>query len=158
MQLVILRTARYDDEREEIDFGEISVFVSPTSSSPCGRASPANCAAPGRGWSTARALQAGSTSALWAILDQVVDGYAPVIGEVERDIEQLEATVFSGAVAPTERIYFLRREATNFYRAVHPLLAVIATVERGAGRRLLPYLHDVHDNLAAGQRGGRRPA
>ena len=27
MQLVILRTARYDDEREEVDFGEISVFV-----------------------------------------------------------------------------------------------------------------------------------
>ena len=27
VQLVILRTARYDDQREEIDFGEISVFV-----------------------------------------------------------------------------------------------------------------------------------
>ena len=27
VQLVILRTARYDDEREEIDFGEISVFL-----------------------------------------------------------------------------------------------------------------------------------
>ena len=75
-------------------------------------------------------LEAGSVAALWAILDQVVDGYAPVIGEVERDIEQLESTVFSGAVAPTERIYFLRREVTNFYRAVHPLLAVIATIER----------------------------
>ena len=29
VQLVILRTARYDDDREEIDFGEISVFLSP---------------------------------------------------------------------------------------------------------------------------------
>ncbi|HEY4991771.1 MAG TPA: hypothetical protein VII33_06765 [Nakamurella sp.] len=29
MQLVILRTARYDDEREEVDFGEISVFLAP---------------------------------------------------------------------------------------------------------------------------------
>ena len=27
VQLVILRTARYDDDREEIDFGEISVFL-----------------------------------------------------------------------------------------------------------------------------------
>ena len=93
-------------------------------------------------------LEAGSAAALWAILDQVVDGYAPVIGEVERDIEQLESTVFSGAVAPTERIYFLRREVTNFYRAVHPLLAVIATIERSAPDDLLPYLRDVHDNLA----------
>ena len=30
VQLVILRTARYDDEAEEVDFGEISVFLSPT--------------------------------------------------------------------------------------------------------------------------------
>ena len=27
VRLVILRTARYDDQREEVDFGEISVFV-----------------------------------------------------------------------------------------------------------------------------------
>ena len=25
---VVLRTARYDDEREEVDFGEVSVFIS----------------------------------------------------------------------------------------------------------------------------------
>lgn len=29
IRLVILRTARYDDEREEVDFGEVSVFVGP---------------------------------------------------------------------------------------------------------------------------------
>src|SRR6202040_2682514 len=29
VKLVILRTARYDDSREEVDFGEISVFVGP---------------------------------------------------------------------------------------------------------------------------------
>jgi magnesium transporter len=31
VQLVILRTARYDDEREEVEFGEISVFLAPPS-------------------------------------------------------------------------------------------------------------------------------
>ena len=30
VQLVILRTARYDDAAEEVEFGEISVFLSPT--------------------------------------------------------------------------------------------------------------------------------
>src|ERR1700746_1211005 len=30
VQLVILRTARYDDAAEEVKFGEISVFLSPT--------------------------------------------------------------------------------------------------------------------------------
>ena len=70
-----------------------------------------------------------------------------MIAEVERDIEELESTVFSQTVAPTERIYFLRREVTNFYRAVHPLLAVVATVERNVPDSVLPYLRDVHDHL-----------
>ena len=30
MQLVILRTARYDDAAEEVEFGQISVFLAPT--------------------------------------------------------------------------------------------------------------------------------
>jgi len=55
--------------------------------------------------------------------------------------------VFSGTVAPTERIYSLRREATDFYRAVHPLLAVVSTLEREADSYLAPYLRDVHDHL-----------
>jgi magnesium transporter len=93
-------------------------------------------------------LAAGSSSALWAILDEVVDDYAPVIAGLERDIDEVEATVFSGSVAPTERIYSLRNEATNFYRAVHPLLAVIATVKRTTlARELRPYLRDVQDHL-----------
>jgi Mg2+ and Co2+ transporter CorA len=56
-----------------------------------------------------------------------VDDYAPVVAGLEHDIDQIEATVFSGAAAPTERIYSLRREATDFYRAVHPLLATFVT-------------------------------
>ena len=149
VQLVILRTARYDDDREEIDFGEISVFLSPdfVITVRQGVASELR-GARNRLERRPELLEFGSAAVLWAVLDQVVDGYAPVIGEVERDIEQLESTVFSGAVAPTERIYFLRREVTNFYRAVHPLLAVIATIERSAPEDLLPYLHDVHDNLS----------
>src|SRR6202042_1920193 len=79
--------------------------------------------------------------------DQGVDGYAPVVAGLERDIDQVEATVFAGASAPTERIYSLRREATDFYRAVHPLLTVVATIERAAVPELGPYLRDVQDHL-----------
>ena len=96
-------------------------------------------------------LAAGSLSALWAILDQVVDGYRPVVAGLEHDIDQIEATVFSGAVAPTERIYSLRGEATDFYRAVHPLLAVVGIVRRSVEtpqlKPLKPYLRDVQDHL-----------
>jgi magnesium transporter len=149
VRLVILRTARYDDAAEEVEFGEISVFLAPAFVITVrqGVASELRGARQ-RLEQRPELLAAGSSSALWAILDQVVDDYAPVVAGLEHDIDQIEATVFSGAVAPTERIYSLRRHATDFYRAVHPLLSVVATVERaGDASALLPYLRDVHDHL-----------
>jgi magnesium transporter len=149
VQLIILRTARYDDDAEEVEFGEISVFLAPAFVIAVrqGVASELRGARQ-RLEQRPDLLAAGSSSALWAILDQVVDGYAPVVAGLERDIDQIEATVFSGAVAPTERIYSLRREATDFYRAVHPLLAVVATIERATSvPELGPYLRDVQDHL-----------
>jgi magnesium transporter len=149
VRLVILRTARYDDAAEEVEFGEISVFLAPTFVITV-RQGVASELRGARQLLEQRPelLAAGSSSALWAILDQVVDGYAPVVAGLERDIDQIEATVFSGAVAPTERIYSLRREATDFYRAVHPLLAVVTTIERATqAPQLQPYLRDVQDHL-----------
>jgi magnesium transporter len=148
VRLVILRTARYDDEAEEVEFGKISVFLAPTFVITVrhGVASELREARQ-RLEQRPELLTAGSSSALWAILDEVVDGYAPVVAGLERDIDQIEATVFSGAVAPTERIYSLRREVTDFYRAVHPLLGVVTAVERAAAQELQPYLRDVQDHL-----------
>ncbi|HEU5421131.1 MAG TPA: magnesium and cobalt transport protein CorA [Streptosporangiaceae bacterium] len=148
VRLVILRTARYDDRAEEVEFGEISVFLAPkfVITVRQGVASGLRGARQ-RLEQRPELVKAGSMSALWAVLDVVVDGYAPVVAEVERDIDQIEATVFSGTVAPTERIYSLRREATDFYRAVHPLLTVVAAVERAAGPELQPYLRDVQDHV-----------
>jgi magnesium transporter len=149
VQLVILRTARYDDEREEVDFGEIGVFIAPTFVITVrhGNASSLQ-GARSRLERRPELLATGSASALWAILDEVVDAYSPVVEGLERDIDQIEATVFSGAVAPTQRIYSLRREATDFYRAVHPLINVVNTVQRGTfDSALQPYLRDVQDHL-----------
>lgn len=149
IRLVILRTARYDDVREEVEFGEVSVFVGPAFVITVrqGVASELHGART-RLEQRPELLENGTNSVLWAIFDQVVDGYGPVVAELERDIEQVERTVFAGSVAPTERIYFLRREVTDFYRAVHPLLAVLATIERGARNTgLLPYFRVVHDHL-----------
>ena len=148
IRLVILRTARYDDAAEEVEFGEISVFLAPTFVITVRQGTASELrGARQRLEQRPELLAAGSSSALWAILDHVVDGYAPVVAGLERDIDQIEATVFSGAVAPTERIYSLRREATDFYRAVHPLMAVVNTVERAADKKLRPYLRDVRDHL-----------
>jgi magnesium transporter len=152
VSFVILRTARYDDDREEVEFGEVSIFVGPTFVITVrqGVASDLHGARL-RLEEKPELLAYGTTAALWAILDKVVDDYTPVVEGLERDIEEVERTVFAGAVAPTERIYSLRREVTDFYRAVHPLLAPLAGVERGAfidvAPELHPYFRDVHDHL-----------
>jgi magnesium transporter len=152
VRFVILRTARYDTTEENIEFGEISIFLGPgfVITVRQGVASELH-AARLRLEQHPDLLEGGPSCVLWAILDKVVDDYAPVVEGLERDIEDVEATVFSGAVAPTERIYFLRREASDFYRAVHPLLAPFDILERGSfvevDPALVPYLRDVHDHV-----------
>jgi magnesium transporter len=152
IRFVILRTARYDDAREEVDFGEIGIFLGSgfVITVRQGVASELHGARL-RLEQHPELLQAGPASVLWAILDKVVDDYAPVVEGLERDIEDVEATVFSGTAAPTERIYLLRREASDFYRAVHPLLTPLETVVRGSfvaiDGALAPYVRDVHDHV-----------
>jgi magnesium transporter len=150
--LVILRTARYDEDREEVEFGEISIFIGPgfVITVRQGVASDLHGARM-RLEQRPELLETGSAAVLWAVLDKVVDDYSPVVEGVESDIEEVESTVFSGAAAPTERIYLLRREVSDFYRAVHPMLAHLDGMERGmAGTvspALRPYFRDVHDHL-----------
>jgi magnesium transporter len=149
---VVLRTARYDDSKEEVDFGEVSVFMADrfVITVRQGVASDLHGARL-RLERRPELMQEGPGAVLWAILDKVVDDYAPVVEGLERDIEEVESTVFSGAAAPTERIYLLRREATDFYRAVHPLLGPLDAIERGVysqvGPQLRNFFRDVNDHL-----------
>jgi magnesium transporter len=149
---VVLRTARYVDELEEVEFGEISMFVGRRFAITV-RQGAASELHPARLRLEQRPelLGEGTASVLWAVLDQIIDDYAPVVEGLERDIEQVEATVFSASAAPTERIYFLRREVTDFYRAVHPLLGPLDALERGAypevSAPLREYFRDVNDHL-----------
>src|SRR5215216_4599327 len=149
---VVLRTARYDDDHEEVDFGEVSVFMSErfVITVRQGVASDLHGARL-RLERRPELLAEGPGAVLWAILDKVVDDYAPVVEGLERDIEEVEKTVFSGAAAPTERIYLLRRQATDFYRAVHPLLGPLDGMERGTYDQIGPgqrhFFRDVNDHL-----------
>jgi magnesium transporter len=149
---VVLRTARYVDAREEVEFGEISIFVGPGFVITV-RQGGASDLHPARLRLEARPelLKQGPASVLWAISDQVVDDYAPVVEGLERDIEEVEQLVFSGSHAPTRRIYLLRREVSDFYRAVHPLLGPAAAITKGGvlpiGDGLRTYFRDVDDHL-----------
>jgi magnesium transporter len=152
VSFMVLRTARYVDEHEEVEFGEISVFLSPrfVITVRQGAASDLHGARL-RLEQRPTLLEEGSGAVLWAILDKVVDDYAPVVEGLERDIDEVEQTVFSGSSSPTERIYHLRREVSDFYRAVHPLLSPVDALERGQYPHVTPalrqYFRDVSDHL-----------
>jgi magnesium transporter len=149
---LVLRTTRYDDEHEDVEFGEVSVFMSERFFITVRRGEADDLRdARRRVEERPDLLAQGPGAALWAVVDTVVDGYTPVIEGLDQDIDEVEATVFSGAAAPTRRIYHLRREASEFYRAVHPLLAPLDAMERGAfpliGERLQPFFRDVNDHV-----------
>jgi magnesium transporter len=150
---VVLRTARYVPDREIVDFGEISIFLGKNFLITVRQGAASDLhAARLRLEQRPKLLGQGPMAALWAILDQVVDDYAPVIEEVERDIEELERTVFAGAAAPIQRIYQLRREVSDFFRAVHPLIAPVnglahGTVIDDVNPALTQYFRDVNDHL-----------
>ena len=94
---------------------------------------------------------AGPVSVVWAVLDTVVDDYAPVVQGLTEDVEDAEVRVFEGGGDQTERIYLLKREAIEFHRAVHPLLAPLAAIERGVDPRvtgaLQNYFRDINDHV-----------
>jgi magnesium transporter len=152
LYFAVRRTARCDADRAVVEFGEVSVFMSDefVITVRQGVASDLHGSRL-RLERRPELLKEGTASILWAILDKIVDDYAPVLEGLERDIEELEETVFSGAAAATEQIYFLRREATDFYRAVHPLLGPLDALERGAylrvGGELRTFFRDVNDHL-----------
>jgi len=152
VSFVVLRTARYDDEREEVEFGEISIFLGESFVITVRQGAASELGGARKRLEQRPALlDEGTASVLWAILDKVVDDYAPVVEGLESDIEEVERTVFAGEAAPTQRIYFLRREVTDFYRAVHPLLGPLDAVERGTllhvSTALGQYFRDVNDHL-----------
>jgi magnesium transporter len=140
------------DEREEVEFGEVSIFTGPgfVITVRQGVASDLHGARL-RLEQRPYLLEEGPAAVLWAIIDKIVDDYAPVVEGLEQDIEEVERTVFSGSAAPTHRIYLLRREVTDFYRAVHPLLGPAAAITQGGvleiSDGLRQYFRDVDDHL-----------
>lgn len=69
-----------------------------------------------------KALAGGPQTALYAIIDRIVDGYLRVDEEVGRDLEEIEASVFDEAdTVHSQTIYNLKREVLEVKRASVPL-------------------------------------
>lgn len=89
---------------------------------------------------------------LYAILDAVVDGYAPVVVGLANDIDEIESRVLGGDPGVSHRIYELSREVIDFERAVRPLTLILEYLSQGfekygIGVDLQQYLGDVADHV-----------
>jgi magnesium transporter len=149
---IVLRTAHYHEDREEVHFGEIHLFAGADYVISV-RHGPGSELASARQRLEARPdlLKLGAASAVWAVLDKVVDDYIPVANAMEDDVEEVETDVFDDDVpAPTARIYNLKREVVEFHRAVWPLLRPLEDLEQGryerVPRELRRYFRDVADH------------
>ncbi|MET0417610.1 MAG: magnesium/cobalt transporter CorA, partial [Actinoplanes sp.] len=150
---VVLRAARYDDLREEVEFSELHLFIGPGFVVTVRHGEVPDLAAVRRRLEAdAPMLARGPEAVLYAILDQVVDGYAPVVAGLENDIDEIETQVFGGDPNASRRIYGLSREVIEFQRAARPLLSMLDALAAGAGNygtdeELRRYLRDVTDHL-----------
>jgi magnesium transporter len=153
MVFIVLKTARYVDPKEVIKLGEILVFLGHDYIITV-RHGEASELAPVRRQleEQPELLQHGPGAVLHAIVDRVVDDYAPAIAGLGEDIDQVEDQVFSGArTNAAERIYKLKREVLQFEHAVGPLVEPVDRLARGKYDVIHPevrtYFRDVNDHL-----------
>jgi magnesium transporter len=149
---VVLRAARYLDEVEEVSFGEIHLFVGSNFVLTVRHGQAPDLAAVRRRMEgDPELLRLGPEAVLYAILDAVVDGYAPVVAGLQNDIDEIETEVFGGDPKVSRRIYELSREVIEFQRATSPLLGMLARLmagfeKYGTDEELQRYLRDVADH------------
>ena len=98
-------------------------------------------------------LQHGPAYVLYALMDNIVDRYFPVLDRLSAEIEEIEDRIFAGQTtrAQIEALYSLKRKLMTLHHATTPLLEVTGKLHGGrvppicAG--LQDYFRDVYDHL-----------
>jgi magnesium transporter len=146
---LVLRPARYVDETETVEFGEIHIFAGPQFVITVRHAEGPNLGVVRRKLEARPDLLVrGPFSIVHAILDRVVDDYGPVVAGVQNDIDEIEDDVFAGRPNASRRIYELTREVIEFQRAIKPLVPMLEGLMQGplADDEERRYLRDVLDH------------
>jgi magnesium transporter len=150
---VVLKAARYLDATEEVEFGELHLFLGADFAITVRHSESPDLSRVRRRLESEPALLAkGSEAVLYATLDAVVDGYRPVVGGLATDIDEIETEVFRGDPGVSRRIYELSQEVLEFQRAASPLTGILAAItagfdKYGVDEDLRSYLRDVADHV-----------
>src|SRR5687768_3475264 len=98
-------------------------------------------------------LRHGRAYVLYALMDNIVDRYFPVLDMLTREIEEIEERIFAGQTtrAQIEALYSLKRKLMTLDHATQPLLEVTGKLYGGRVppicSGLQDYFRDVQDHL-----------
>ncbi|MFE0578830.1 MULTISPECIES: magnesium and cobalt transport protein CorA [unclassified Streptomyces] len=153
---VVLKPVLYDEATDTVSAGELMLFIGD-----CfvvtvrhGEGAPLT-AVRHRLEHEPDVLRHGPTAVLYAVADAVVDHYIEVAAELQSDLEELEAEVFTPNAPDTRntaaRIYGFKRQVLEFRRATNPLLAPMERLAFGevpfVHEHARPFFRDVADHL-----------
>jgi magnesium transporter len=149
---LLVKTVRYDEARLVVEFGEIGLFLGTHHAIVMGPSAATLERARVRLDGHPDLAELGPIVAVWAVLDEVVDGYEPVLDRLADEVEETEQAVFQRGQDQGERIYAQYRRAGRIIRALHPLLGMLEAAEKDGGvpdipARLRPLMRDVGDHL-----------
>ncbi len=145
---IVLRPARYLDETETVEFGEVHVFAGPRFVVTLRHGESPDLQDVRHSLESRPALLArGPVAVVHAIMDRVVDDYAPVAAGIENDIDEIVDQVFGEGGDASKRTYELTREVIAFQRAIKPLVPMLEELMEEPGveddeRRYLRVVQD----------------
>jgi len=127
---IVVRPARYVDAAEQVEFGEVHMFIGPDFAITVRHAeSPDLARVRKRLEGNPELLAIGPMAVMYAVLDQVVDEYEPVVSGLQNDIDEIEDQLFGDDPNVSRRIYELSREVIAFQRATQPLVGMLTELK-----------------------------
>ncbi|MEU4267461.1 magnesium and cobalt transport protein CorA [Streptomyces sp. NPDC026092] len=153
---VVLKPVVYEPESDRVSLDELMLFVGDSFVVTVRHGEGAPLAAVRRRLEAEPdVLRHGPTAVLYAVSDAVVDHYIDVAGELQVDLEELEADVFApvgvGPSNTAERIYTAKRQVLEFRRGTGPLAGPMARLAAGdvpfVHEGSQPFFRDVSDHL-----------
>jgi magnesium transporter len=148
----VLKSARYVEGAERIEFGEVHAFVEPDFIvTVLYGEDPALSSLQEKMEGEPERLRQGPSMVLYEIMYRVVEGYAPVIDGLENDLDEVEAEVLGGNTEVSSRVHTLSREVVRFHQATKPLAGALERLTESDTGDLDPearrYLGHVRDRV-----------
>ncbi|MHB1165086.1 MAG: magnesium and cobalt transport protein CorA [Candidatus Nanopelagicales bacterium] len=152
--IALLKVLDYTDSTSDVHTGQIAVFIGPWFALTVRHGALGDLSGIRERLAQSVALRGhGPVAVLYAVLDQVVDGYLEVTDEVSIDVENLETEVFATTrvTSTPNGIYRLKRENVEIRRAVGPLASwahlFVSQQLPWVPAQMRPYFRDIGDHL-----------